>query len=605
MPKRERGPSDGGEESRTKRKRGNVGSSSDVEMTGADAVGEGTSGENVTELGLRLWQTVKDAVNKEGRPLSPIFLVKPSKRLYPDYYKIIEQPIALDDIKKKLQTGAYPTLEAVRQDFELCFTNAKTYNLKESDIYKDAKDLLKLTNKAYNKLLPSDEKEGGGKSKPPSIHRMMKSRLLKVIDKTDEEGRVLSGEFLELPNKKAWPVYYTLIKQPQCLENILKHVKRKEYPNLQKFADDVELVFSNAMSFNQDHTQIWEDALTLRDYFRQLMSDLPPPFTLSQYSKPSINKIKIKVPVAAQNISTTDQSKSQGTTLNIRVPPSTKPNPVKASSSKEIASSAPALAPAQVPAPVAVPASAPVPAPAPSTPQPPPAVAAPAPRPAQVSQPTFQTPSYVPAVTHQPTPSHVSTSTPTVTATSNNIKTESSRQTVSASPAPPTSENQLKCVILKTEPRGRSLNLDYRDGVTSWAMRLCKDENNVCIQSVLFLADEEEDSSGPEEDGDEDDTKDADTDVDTNAKAGRRRGKRGRGRPPKTTRSSTRLKAASPAKKKVRKIGEVQVKLNGNIVQENDDQDGKWLLELATGSNTLEVGEKGGPVWKVYTERIA
>jgi hypothetical protein len=43
-----------------------------------------------------------------------------------------------------------------------------------------------------------------------------------------------------------------------------KRIKRKEYYTMTDFADDVELVFSNAMAFNQDHTQIWEDALNLR-----------------------------------------------------------------------------------------------------------------------------------------------------------------------------------------------------------------------------------------------------------------------------------------------------------------------------------------------------
>jgi chromatin structure-remodeling complex subunit RSC4 len=70
------------------------------------------------------------------------FLRQPSKRLYPDYYQLIQRPIALDDIKKQLENGGYPTLEAVRQDFELCFNNAKQYNMKESDIWRDAKDLL-------------------------------------------------------------------------------------------------------------------------------------------------------------------------------------------------------------------------------------------------------------------------------------------------------------------------------------------------------------------------------------------------------------------------------------------------------------------------------
>lgn len=43
-----------------------------------------------------------------------------------------------------------------------------------------------------------------------------------------------------------------------------RRIKRKEYHTAAAFAADVELVFSNAMAFNQDHTLIWEDALALR-----------------------------------------------------------------------------------------------------------------------------------------------------------------------------------------------------------------------------------------------------------------------------------------------------------------------------------------------------
>jgi hypothetical protein len=66
---------------------------------------------------------------------------RPPKRLYPDYYQFIQRPIALDDIKKGLDTGTYLSLEHVKQDFELCFSNAKRYNVKESEIWKDAKFL--------------------------------------------------------------------------------------------------------------------------------------------------------------------------------------------------------------------------------------------------------------------------------------------------------------------------------------------------------------------------------------------------------------------------------------------------------------------------------
>ena len=69
------------------------------------------------------------------------FLRQPPRKQYPDYYVLIAHPIALEDIKKKIEDGGYDSLEAVRQDFELCFKNAKQYNQKESDIWRDAKEL--------------------------------------------------------------------------------------------------------------------------------------------------------------------------------------------------------------------------------------------------------------------------------------------------------------------------------------------------------------------------------------------------------------------------------------------------------------------------------
>lgn len=92
--------------------------------------------------------------------------------------------------------------------------------------------------------------------------------------------RVLSNVFMEMPSKKDYPMYYTQIKRPMCIETIFvshtyfdsgvcsrhhqKHLKRKEYQTSLDFANDVELVFSNALEFNQDHSQIWEDAIILR-----------------------------------------------------------------------------------------------------------------------------------------------------------------------------------------------------------------------------------------------------------------------------------------------------------------------------------------------------
>lgn len=73
--------------------------------------------------------------------MSVDFIRLPSKRQYPDYYQQIKHPISLDEIRQQLEALAYGSIGAVRHDFDICFRNAKKYNMKESQIWKDAKVL--------------------------------------------------------------------------------------------------------------------------------------------------------------------------------------------------------------------------------------------------------------------------------------------------------------------------------------------------------------------------------------------------------------------------------------------------------------------------------
>jgi Bromodomain len=47
-------------------------------------------------------------------------------------------------------------------------------------------------------------------------------------------------------------------------ESFQKKIKRKEYYDASAFMADVELIFSNAIEYNADHSMIWEDAHSLR-----------------------------------------------------------------------------------------------------------------------------------------------------------------------------------------------------------------------------------------------------------------------------------------------------------------------------------------------------
>lgn len=97
-----------------------------------------------------------------GVRMSADFWKLPSKRFYPDYYKMIKNPISLLQIRTKikvrillydnykaimlktnalsntmiLQRGEYGTVSEVAGDMNIMFENAKKYNVHTSRLYK-------------------------------------------------------------------------------------------------------------------------------------------------------------------------------------------------------------------------------------------------------------------------------------------------------------------------------------------------------------------------------------------------------------------------------------------------------------------------------------
>lgn len=432
-----------------------------------------------------------------------------------------------------------------------------------------------------------------------------------------------------------------------------KNIKRKEYQTSAQFAADVELVFSNATTFNQDGTQIWIDAVTLRvrimypcndrsfiftsfsriqDYFRQLMSDMPPPHSLPEYAKlaPSA-KIKIRPPQAAhaaESSSTQQHPKNEhvSSSILLRVPAA---HPSKPAATTVVPAAAPS------PAPLAPPPVQPLPAPPAATK--PASKAAPKLKPAPPAQPTPirpqrstvqqqaqlkaaapQTPQpvsfinanashyprshYAPSAVPVPAVVPSSTTTPSVLPT----KPVAILATASQSPAPialPLS-HQLKSIEVRIQPKGRFVSMDHRDGVKSWFLRLVPGESRVNIGGIAFMGDPDEAESSDEEEDKDDEDYDMDVDVEAGStspsKNLRSKGKRGRGRPPKAAVKVTPTKAP---KKKQPKIGEVQLKLNNIVVKEQIEHEGEWDVYLPVGSSIIEVGEVGGMIWKLYLER--
>lgn len=69
-----------------------------------------------------------------GRRLCDLFMVKPSKKDYPDYYKIILEPVDLKTIEHNIRSDKYLSEEALIEDMKRMFRNARHYNEEGSQV---------------------------------------------------------------------------------------------------------------------------------------------------------------------------------------------------------------------------------------------------------------------------------------------------------------------------------------------------------------------------------------------------------------------------------------------------------------------------------------
>lgn len=118
-----------------------------------------TEEDNIYE---ELFSVVMNAAAADGRLLHTAFQLLPSRKLYPDYYEVIENPIDLKQIATKIQASEYTSLNDMEKDLLLMIKNACTYNETGSQIYKDAKLLRKIFTARKNEIEHS--RQTGGKT---------------------------------------------------------------------------------------------------------------------------------------------------------------------------------------------------------------------------------------------------------------------------------------------------------------------------------------------------------------------------------------------------------------------------------------------------------
>ncbi|XP_008408059.1 protein polybromo-1 isoform X4 [Poecilia reticulata] len=241
---------------------------------------------------FQLYEAVRGARNSQGQLISEPFLQLPSRKDYPDYYQQISQPVCLHQIKSKMKNNEYESVEHIDSDLTLMFENAKRYNVPHSSIYKRAlklqhiqqmkrKELLQRTDDDGDSMLSSatsDTSSTKRKSHKKNTKKNRMKALLASVTEAREAGtsRRLCDLFMVKPSKKDYPDYYKVILEPMDLRTIDYNIRSDKYMTEDAMVEDMKLMFRNARHYNEEGSQVYNDADILEKIMEDRRRDLGP-----------------------------------------------------------------------------------------------------------------------------------------------------------------------------------------------------------------------------------------------------------------------------------------------------------------------------------------
>uniref|UniRef100_A0A8C3ACB6 Protein polybromo-1 n=1 Tax=Cyclopterus lumpus TaxID=8103 RepID=A0A8C3ACB6_CYCLU len=236
---------------------------------------------------FQLYEAVRGARNNQGQVFSEPFQHLPSRREYPDYYQQIKQPVALQQIRAKMKNCEYENVEQMDADLTLMFENAKRYNMPNSSIYKRAFRLQQILQAKKRELVRRDDEDGdsilssdAGSIKRKSHKKNVKKNRMKTLYATVIESREsgtnrrLCDLFMVKPSKKDYPDYYKVILEPMDLKTIEHNVRIERYATEDALMEDMKLMFRNARHYNEEGSQVYNDADILEKILKDKRKEL-------------------------------------------------------------------------------------------------------------------------------------------------------------------------------------------------------------------------------------------------------------------------------------------------------------------------------------------
>lgn len=105
------------------------------------------------------------------------------------------------------------------------------------------------------------------RGRPPKVFTPLEARIQAVLKGLrrfkNESGQLRIHQFERLPDKAELPDYYAAIRNPIALDTIKKKHKRKKYQSVDQALQDLDLMFENAKQFNEEDSEVYQDAVEL------------------------------------------------------------------------------------------------------------------------------------------------------------------------------------------------------------------------------------------------------------------------------------------------------------------------------------------------------
>ncbi|KAI1412676.1 hypothetical protein F5Y13DRAFT_41368 [Hypoxylon sp. FL1857] len=106
--------------------------------------------------------------------------------------------------------------------------------------------------------------------------------MLTVIENTanylssykDANGYHVASHFQRIPNRRLIPDYHEVIKEPIAFSTIRTKKLKKQYTAFSEFVRDVALISHNAMVYNRPSSEFFQDAVRLREIFKEELQKL-------------------------------------------------------------------------------------------------------------------------------------------------------------------------------------------------------------------------------------------------------------------------------------------------------------------------------------------